>query len=79
MSFVIAAPELVTAAATDLANVGSSLGSANAAAALPTTEILAAAEDEVSAAIASVFPPMVRGFRHSVRRRRRFMSSLCRR
>jgi hypothetical protein len=55
MSFVIAAPERVTAAATDLANVGSSLCEANAAAAAPTTGILAAAEDEVSAAVASLF------------------------
>ncbi len=37
MSFVIATPELVTAAATDLANVGSSLGEASVAAAASTT------------------------------------------
>jgi hypothetical protein len=55
MSFVIATPELVTAAATDLANIGSTLNAANAAAASPTTGVLAAAEDEVSAAIAAVF------------------------
>ena len=55
MPFVIAAPELVTTAATDLANVGSALSEANAAAANPTTGVLAAAEDEVSAAIASLF------------------------
>jgi hypothetical protein len=45
MSFVIASPELVTAAATDLANIASTLGEANAAAATPTTGVLAAAED----------------------------------
>ena len=55
MSFVIAAPELVTAAATDLSNIGSTLSVANAAAVPPTTGVLAAAEDEVSAAIASLF------------------------
>jgi hypothetical protein len=55
MSFVIATPELVTAAATDLANIGSTLSAASAAAAAPTTGVLAAAEDEVSAAIASLF------------------------
>ena len=55
MSFVIAAPELVTAAATDLANIGSTLNAANAAAATQTTGVLAAAEDEVSAAIAALF------------------------
>src|ERR1700751_6408216 len=55
MSFVIAAPEFVTAAATDLANIGSGLPTANAGAAAATTGILAAAEDEVSAAIADLF------------------------
>jgi PE family len=55
MSFVIATPELVTAAATDLANIGTTLTTANAAAATQTTGVLAAAEDEVSAAIAAVF------------------------
>ena len=55
MSFVIAAPEFVAAAATDLADIGSVLGSANAAASIPTSNVLAAAEDEVSTAIASLF------------------------
>ena len=54
MSFVVAVPEVLGAAATDLAGIGSSLSAANAAAA-PTTGILAAAEDEVSAAIAALF------------------------
>ncbi|HKI42379.1 MAG TPA: PE family protein, partial [Mycobacterium sp.] len=55
MSFVVAVPEVLGTAATDLASVGSTLNAANAAAALPTTGILAAAEDEVSAAIAELF------------------------
>ncbi|MDR3656896.1 MAG: PE family protein, partial [Mycobacterium sp.] len=55
MSFVIAAPEYVTAAASDLANVASTISAANAAAASPTSELLAAGGDEVSAAVASVF------------------------
>jgi PE family len=55
MLFVIAAPEFVTAAATDLADIGSSLRAANVAAAAPTTGVLAAAENEVSVAIASLF------------------------
>ncbi len=54
MSFVIAAPEFVTAAASDLASIGSALGSANAAAAPSTTGILAAGADDVSAAIAAL-------------------------
>ena len=37
MSYVIATPELVTAAATDLSNIGSAVTAANAAAAAPTT------------------------------------------
>ncbi|WP_141772407.1 PE domain-containing protein, partial [Mycobacterium tuberculosis] len=37
MSFVIAAPEVIAAAATDLASLGSSISAANAAAAANTT------------------------------------------
>ncbi|OBI78129.1 PE family protein [Mycobacterium asiaticum] len=55
MSFVFAAPELVEAAAQNLAGISSSLGQATAAAAAPTTGILAAGADEVSAAIAQLF------------------------
>ena len=55
MSFVIATPDLVEGAATDLAGIRSSLAEANAAAAGPTTGIAAAAQDEVSVAIASMF------------------------
>ena len=55
MSFLIAAPELVSAAATDLSRVGSSITAANAAAAAPTTAVIAAGADEVSAAIAALF------------------------
>src|SRR5215472_10431765 len=62
MSFVIAAPEMMTAAATDVASIGSTLNAANAAAASPTTGIVAAAQDEVSAAIAAVFSAHGEGF-----------------
>jgi hypothetical protein len=55
MSFVIAAPEFVTAAASDLANVGSTISTANIAAAAPTTGVLAAGADEVSATVATLF------------------------
>ncbi|ORA10164.1 PE family protein, partial [Mycobacterium angelicum] len=55
MSFVFAVPATVTAAATDLAGIGSALAAANAVAALPTTTVLAAAADDVSAAVAAVF------------------------
>src|SRR5258707_11731909 len=62
MSFVAAVPEAVAAAASDLAGIGSALTAANAAAALPTTGIVAAAEDEVSAAIAAVFGSHAQGY-----------------
>src|SRR6516225_7747391 len=55
MSFVIAAPEMMAAAASDLAGIESALSAAHAAAATSTTQVLAAAGDEVSAAIAALF------------------------
>src|SRR5690242_18643097 len=62
MSYVIAAPEILTAAATDVATIGSNLSAAHAAAATRTTGLLAAAEDEVSAAIAALFSAHGQGF-----------------
>ncbi len=55
MSFVVTIPEALAAVATDLAGIGSTIGTANAAAAVPTTTVLAAAADEVSAAMAALF------------------------
>jgi hypothetical protein len=55
MSFLIAAPELVAAAAADLANVSSTISVANAAAAFPTASVVAAGADEVSATVAALF------------------------
>ncbi|WP_156781365.1 PE family protein, partial [Mycobacterium gordonae] len=55
MSYVIAVPDLFATAAADAAGIASSLRLANVAAALPTTELMVAAADEVSAAIASLF------------------------
>jgi len=62
MSFVIAAPEMVASAASDLASIGSMIGEANAAAVAPTTGVMAAAEDEVSAAIAALFSSHAQDF-----------------
>src|SRR5262249_18707497 len=62
MSYVIAAPEIMTSAATDLSNIGSALSAAQAAAAAPTTGVLAAAEDVVSASIAAVFSSQCQQF-----------------
>ncbi len=55
MSYLIAAPGMLAAAAADVASIGSSLSAAHVAAAAPTTAVVAAAGDEVSAAIASLF------------------------
>ena len=55
MSYVNAAPEYVAAAATDLANIGSTISSANTAAIGPTSGVLAAGADEVSATVAALF------------------------
>ncbi len=57
-----AAPEFVTAAASDSTSLGSTIRSATAAAATQTTGVLAAAEDEVSAAIATLFSAHGQGF-----------------
>lgn len=54
MSYVLATPEMVAAAANNLAQIGSTLSAANAAALAPTTGVLAAGADEVSAAVASL-------------------------
>ena len=62
MSLVITTPDVMAAAATDLAGIGSTISAANAAAAAPTNWVLAAAEDEVSAAITSLFNAHGRGF-----------------
>jgi hypothetical protein len=55
MSFLMAAPEMVATAATDVAAVGSTLSAAHMAAAASTVAVLPAAADEVSASIAQVF------------------------
>jgi len=54
MSLLVAAPEMLTGAARTLAGIGSAIGAANAAGAAPTTGVLAAAADEVSAAVAAM-------------------------
>ena len=55
MSFVIVAPEMMTAAATDFATIGSNLSAAHMAAAARTTAVIPAAADEVSTGIAQLF------------------------
>jgi hypothetical protein len=55
MSFVIASPDLLTAAAADLAGIGSRVSGASAVAAAPTSSMFAAGADEVSGAVAALF------------------------
>ncbi|GAB3022422.1 PE family protein [Mycobacterium bourgelatii] len=55
MSYVFAVPEMMTAAATDLAAIETVLSQASAAASAGTTAVLAAGADEVSAAVAALF------------------------
>jgi hypothetical protein len=55
MSYVFASPEWVTAAANDLASIGSALNAASSEAAAPTSGVPAAGADGVSALIAALF------------------------
>lgn len=55
MSLVFVTPDFVTSAAADLQGIGSALTEAHSAAALPTTGLVAAGADEVSAAVTSLF------------------------
>lgn len=55
LSYVFAQPSVLAAAATDLAGIGSAINQATAAVAAPTTGLAAAAADEVSTALATLF------------------------
>src|SRR5436305_7152909 len=55
MSFVTTQPEALAAAAGSLQGIGSSFAAQNAAAAAPTTGVVPAAADEVSALTAAQF------------------------
>ncbi|HVQ97359.1 MAG TPA: PE family protein [Mycobacterium sp.] len=55
MTFVTTQPELMTAAAGDLQTVGTAVAAGNAAAAAPTTGVVPAASDQVSALTAAQF------------------------
>jgi hypothetical protein len=55
MSFLITEPAALTAAAGNLAGIGSAMSAQNAAVATPTTGLVPAAADEVSALTAAAF------------------------
>jgi triacylglycerol lipase len=62
VSYVVALPEVMSAAATNVASIGSVVATANQDVAGATTGVLAAAEDEVSAAIAAMFSAHGQGY-----------------
>ncbi|HXY63226.1 MAG TPA: PE family protein [Mycobacterium sp.] len=55
MTFVTTQPEMLTSAAGQLQGVGTAIAAQNAAAAAPTTGVIPAAADEVSALTAAQF------------------------
>lgn len=55
MSFVITQPEMLASAAGELQSVGAAVAAGNSAAAAPTTGVVPAAADEVSALAAAQF------------------------
>lgn len=55
MTGLITQPQVISTAAADVAKINSVIGAAKSAAAGPTTGVIAAAEDEVSAAAAKLF------------------------
>lgn len=62
MSFVLALPEVMSAAAANVASIGSTVATADQGVATATTRVLAAAQDEVSEAIAAVFSAHGQGY-----------------
>lgn len=63
MSFVNVHPEALTGAASQLGAIGASMNAQNAAAAGPTTGVVPAAADEVSALIAAQFAMQAQMYR----------------
>jgi len=72
MSFMFVTPDGVQDAAQALSRIHSSLSEASAAVAAPTTGIVAAGQDEVSIAIASLSAASATSSKVSAPRRRRF-------
>ncbi|MGA9356541.1 MAG: PE-PPE domain-containing protein [Mycobacterium sp.] len=67
MTNVLAQPQAMAAAAADVAGIGSAINDANAAAAGPTTGVLRAAADEVSASAATLFNSYAREYQAIVK------------
>jgi len=62
MSWVVIAPEALAVAASDVARIGATVEAAHAVAAVSTNQVMSAAEDEVSSAVAVLFSEQGRGF-----------------
>jgi hypothetical protein len=62
VSYLQVAPGVLGSTASDLTGIGSALAQAHAAAALPATSVVSAAEEEVSAAIAALFSNHARAY-----------------
>jgi triacylglycerol lipase len=62
VSYVLALPQVMSAAATDVDSIGSVVATANRGVARATTGVLAAAEDEISVQIAALFSAHGQGF-----------------
>ncbi|OSC42036.1 PE family protein [Mycobacterium decipiens] len=78
MSYVLTAPDLLVTAATNVDEIASTLRAANAAAAGPTCNLLAAAGDEVSAATAALFSAYAREYQAVVAQAATFQSEFTR-
>ncbi|WP_269466854.1 PE family protein, partial [Mycobacterium kansasii] len=80
MSYLVAGPEYLSAAANSLAGIGSTLGEANAAAAASTTRIFAPALDEVSKAATALFSQHAQAYQafsaHAARFHEQFVRTL---
>ena len=63
MSFVTTQPHVLAGAASDLQAIGSALSAPNAAAAAPTTGVVPAGADEVSALTATQFAAHAQSYR----------------
>ncbi|SOJ55584.1 PE family protein PE13 [Mycobacterium simulans] len=76
MSFVNAYPELLSAAASNLQSIGAAFSVGNAAAAGPTTAVVPAAADEVSALTAAHFAAHAQRYQALATRAVRIQQSL---
>jgi hypothetical protein len=75
---VLAGPQAMLAAAADVADVGSAINDASAAAAGPTTGVLEAAADEVSASVTALFNSYAREYQALIKQAAAFHGTFAR-